>query len=86
MCSFTLVVLLLFSLGSSYPLHDEGTMADRMAVNTLDRFKVHVSWHNLSCPVCKVVFTVVDIALWVKKLYLCFVHLSYFVFSAKHFY
>lgn len=63
-----ITVLFLASLSSSYPLHDDVDMADIMTVKTLDRFKVHFSWRNISCPVCKAVFTVVDIALLVRKL------------------
>lgn len=65
-CLITVVVLFLASLGSPYPLHDDVDMAGLMAVNTLDRFKVHFSWRNISCSVCKAVFTVVDIALLVS--------------------
>ncbi|MCI4388328.1 hypothetical protein PGIGA_G00084420 [Pangasianodon gigas] len=62
-CLITVAGLFLASLGSSAPLHDDMDMADLMGVNTLDGFKVHFSWRNISCPVCKAVFTVVDIAL-----------------------
>lgn len=68
MCLITVVVLFLASVGSPYPLHVDVNMEDLMAGNTLDRFKVHFSWHNISCPVCKAVFTLVDIALLVRKL------------------
>lgn len=66
-CLITVVVLFLASLGSSSLLHDDVDMADLTAVNTLDRFKAHFSWRNISCPVCKAVFTVVDFALLVRK-------------------
>ncbi|KAM9455654.1 sphingomyelin phosphodiesterase [Clarias gariepinus] len=63
-CLVTAVVLLLASPCSSSPLYDDDVdIADLMPGNTLDPFKVHFSWHNISCPVCKAVFTVVDIAL-----------------------
>lgn len=67
-CLITVAVFFLASLGSSYPLHNDVDMAGLVGVNTLDRFKVHFSWRNISCQVCKAVFTVVDIALLVRKL------------------
>lgn len=64
MCFITVVVLFLACFGSSCSLHDDLDVS----VNTLDRFKVHFNWRNISCPVCKAVFTIVDIALLVRKL------------------
>lgn len=81
-CVITALGLLLASLGSSYPLHDGVDMDGLMPGNALDRFKVHFSWRNLSCPVCKAVFTVVDIALLVRKAVFCFSE-SLWVFTTQ---
>lgn len=73
-CLITAVVLFLASLGSSSPLHDDDglDMAEFTAGNTLDRFKVHFNWRNISCPVCKAFFTVLDVALLVRNIHLLF--------------
>ena len=65
---FTVVslVLCLAALGTSYPLQDEADEAHLRAVKPIDYFHVRFSWHNISCPLCKVIFTVVDIALLVR--------------------
>ncbi|XP_036450218.1 sphingomyelin phosphodiesterase [Colossoma macropomum] len=62
---FTVISLVLWlaAPGTSYPLQDETDIADLRAVNPINHFQVRFSWHNISCPLCKALFTIVDVAL-----------------------
>ncbi|OCT96319.1 sphingomyelin phosphodiesterase [Xenopus laevis] len=57
-------VLILSSLGSTFPITDKGPP-------TLPSHVQHVGaqygWHNLSCPICKILFSVLDISLEVES-------------------
>ncbi|XP_066507582.1 sphingomyelin phosphodiesterase [Hoplias malabaricus] len=61
--TFIGVVLLLPPVGKSYPLQDENDIADLGVVKQINNFQLMFSWHNISCSLCKALFTVVDIAL-----------------------
>lgn len=55
---------------SGYPL-EEVTDSPRLRfVDEIDRFKVGFNWHNVSCAVCKAIFTTVDVALLVRFYFL----------------
>ncbi|XP_072515418.1 sphingomyelin phosphodiesterase [Salminus brasiliensis] len=57
------LVLCWCTLGTAFPLQDETDIADLRAVKPINHFQVRFSWHNISCPLCKALFTVVDVAL-----------------------
>ncbi|XP_051973403.1 sphingomyelin phosphodiesterase-like [Xyrauchen texanus] len=59
------IVWTLFSvpLSASYPLEGGTDGPELRFVDQIGRFKVGFSWHNVSCTMCKVIFTTVDIAL-----------------------
>lgn len=65
LCALAVIslVLSLCPLGSAFPLQDETDIAALKAVKPINHFQVRFSWHNISCPLCKALFTVVDIAL-----------------------
>lgn len=60
--SCLLVVLALIDFGSSLPLqeNDQGQIT---LIEQLERFRVGFNWRNLTCPLCKTLFTILDIAL-----------------------
>ncbi|XP_059401558.1 sphingomyelin phosphodiesterase-like [Carassius carassius] len=60
-----LTVWTLFSApsGSSHPLEGGTESAKLRFVEEFDRFKLGFGWHNVSCAVCKAIFTMLDIAL-----------------------
>lgn len=57
-------------LGSAYPLEGGTDTPQLRFVNEIEKFKFGFNWHNVSCAVCKAIFTTVDIALLVRP---CFV-------------
>ncbi|XP_076130134.1 sphingomyelin phosphodiesterase [Alosa pseudoharengus] len=59
-CLFVTVTLIHF--GSSIPLQEKN-FGQLSFVEQLGRFGVRFNWRNLTCPVCKTVFTILDIAL-----------------------
>ncbi|XP_030648451.1 sphingomyelin phosphodiesterase [Chanos chanos] len=60
---FFCFVLFTAPLSSSFPLEDGTNIAKYNFVDAVSRFRVEFSWRNISCPVCKAIFTVVDLAL-----------------------
>lgn len=50
-------------LGSAYPLEGGTETPQLRFVDGIEKFKFGINWHNVSCTVCKVFFTTVDIAL-----------------------
>ncbi len=63
------IVWTLFSVpwGSSCPLEGGTDSPQLRFVEEFDRFKLGFSWHNMSCAVCKAIFTTLDIALLVRQ-------------------
>ena len=62
-CLFVMVTLIHFA--SSIPLQEKDFGQLRF-VEQLDRFGVGFGWRNLTCPLCKTLFTILDIALLVR--------------------
>ncbi|KAI1903453.1 hypothetical protein AGOR_G00027350 [Albula goreensis] len=50
--------------GTAYPLVDGETAEDRVKiVEAVAKLKVGYGWRNLTCPLCKALFTILDVAL-----------------------
>uniref|UniRef100_A0A673Z0Y8 Sphingomyelin phosphodiesterase n=1 Tax=Salmo trutta TaxID=8032 RepID=A0A673Z0Y8_SALTR len=56
------LVLCSVPLGTSFPVQDEGKPGITF-LEEVGRLRVGFNWRNLTCPVCKVLFTILDIAL-----------------------
>ncbi|XP_048860802.1 sphingomyelin phosphodiesterase [Brienomyrus brachyistius] len=49
--------------GTAHPLRDEDRRADITFVDAISKFRVGVSWRNVSCWLCEAVFAIIDVAL-----------------------
>uniref|UniRef100_A0A8C7IWN9 Sphingomyelin phosphodiesterase n=1 Tax=Oncorhynchus kisutch TaxID=8019 RepID=A0A8C7IWN9_ONCKI len=56
------LVLCSVPLGTSFPVQDEGKPGITF-LEEVGRLRVGFNWRNLTCPVCKVLFTILDVAL-----------------------
>lgn len=54
------LVLMSSQFGSSHPVLEEPNL---VFMDNVDRLRVGFNWRNLTCPVCKALFTILDIAL-----------------------
>lgn len=71
-CALLLLLLPLF--GSSHPAQTPGQPALRL----VERFNppgLRFNWRNITCPVCKAVFIVLDIALLVRAMHMIWNHM-----------
>ncbi|XP_024261778.2 sphingomyelin phosphodiesterase [Oncorhynchus tshawytscha] len=59
---YCVLVLCSLPLGTSFPVQDEGKPGITF-LEEVGRLRVGFNWRNLTCPVCKVLFTILDVAL-----------------------